>query len=262
MLIKAMELASLASTLKSLHIPGKPVVFANVYDALSAEAVAAVPSCNALATASYAVACAAGLADDDLTLETNITAAQAIGKVALKYNKPLSVDIQDGYGKRLEEAVIKAIEAGAVGVNLEDYDRERNGLISADEAVERIHTVISTARAKNVPDFVVNARCDILLHGGSLEDTIARGKQYLEAGATTVFVLGGRNRGISRSEVEALVDAFQGRLNVSLKLYTPDALTVRQLGHIGVSRISVGPALQFAAVDKLREVAEDILKGT
>lgn len=257
----ANKLSTLASTLKSLHVPGNPVVFTNVYGTLSAEAVAALPSCTALATASYAVARAAAVEDDDLTLETNIAAARAVGKVALKHGKPLTVDLQDGYGKRLEEAITKVIEAGAVGINLEDYDRERDGFFGVDEAVDRIRTVLATAKAKGVPDFVVNARCDILVHGGSLDDTITRGKKYLEAGATTVFVWGGRQRGTSRAEIEKLVEAFQGRLNVSMKLGVEGALNVKELSQIGVSRISVGPAIQFAAMERFAEIAKSVLES-
>src|ERR1700742_2463962 len=99
----SMALNETAKTLRSLHRPGRPLVLANVYDVLSASAVAPLPSCQALATASYAVALAAGTNDDDLTLEQNIAAARQIGKVAAKHNKPFTVDLQDGYGDRLHE---------------------------------------------------------------------------------------------------------------------------------------------------------------
>ena len=256
----ATKLAASASTLKSLHKPGNPLVLANVYDALSAEAVAALPSCSALATASYAVARAAGLSDDDLTLEINLAAAQAISKIALSHGKPLTVDTQDGYGDRLAEAITKLIALDVVGINLEDYDRER-GFFSVDEAVDRIKTVLTTAKAKGISDFVVNARCDVLVHGGSLEETISRGQKYLDAGATSVFVWGGRQRGTSKAEVEKLVEAFQGRLNVSFKLGAADGLSVKELAQIGVSRISVGPAIQTAVYEKLGEVAKGLLES-
>ena len=257
----ATKLASLATTLKALHKPGNPVILANVYDTLSAEAVAALPSAFALATASYAVARAVGVEDDDLDMETNLNAASLIGKVALKHNKPLTVNLQDGYGSQLSEAVNRFIDAGVVGINLEDYDRSTDDFFSVNDAVSRIKTTLRVAKEKKVPDFVVNARCDILVHGGSLEDTIARGKKYLAAGATSVFVWGGSSRGVSRGEVKKLVDAFDGRVNVSFKLGAKDALSVQEIQSLGVSRISVGPAIQFIAMKSFADEAKALLES-
>lgn len=257
----ATQLSVMATRLKSLHVPGKPLVLANVYDYLSADAVAGLSSCNALATASYAVASAAGVSDDELTLETNVAAAKLIGKVAAKHDKPLTVDLQDGYGTRLEEAIVSIVAAGAVGINLEDFDRGTDAFFPADEAANRIKTVLETARRQKIPDFVVNARCDTLVHGGSLEETIARGRAYLDAGATSVFVWGGGKRGISKGEIVELVKGFDGRLNVSMKMGVPDALGVKELSALGVSRISVGPRIQMAAVRQVTETAEALLSG-
>lgn len=96
---------AIAVKLKSLHKPGQPLVLTNVYDILSARAVAPLANCHALATASYAVARAHGTEDDDMTLETNLSAVRGIVAVAKEFGKPLTVDIQDAYGKRLEESI-------------------------------------------------------------------------------------------------------------------------------------------------------------
>ncbi|OAL25452.1 hypothetical protein AYO22_04771 [Fonsecaea multimorphosa] len=186
-------LAERAQTFRALHRPGHPLVLANVYDVLSAQAVAPLPTCHAVATASYAVALAAGTSDDNLTLDQNLAAARLIGKVAAEHHKPLTVDLQDGYGDRLEEAVRRAIvDAGAVGVNLEDYDRSNDRFYSADEAAERVKAAVAVGMAQGLRDFVVNARCDALVHGGGgIDEVIERGQRYLAAGATTVFVWGG-----------------------------------------------------------------------
>jgi 2-methylisocitrate lyase-like PEP mutase family enzyme len=250
-----------AIALRSLHRPGQPLVLANVYDILSATAVAALPSCSALATASYAVAHAAGTEDDDMTLEENLHAARAIGEVAAKHNKPFTVDLQDGYGERLVEAIQKlVVEAGAVGINLEDCDKDTHTMYPVDVAVKRIRTAIETAKDLGLHDFVLNARCDTLMRGGAMDEVIERGKKYLDAGAATVFVMGGGQRGgVSRAEVERMVGEFQGRLNVSLKWHD-GGLTVKELAEIGVARISVGPAIQIFAMDQYAKRAEELLK--
>jgi len=252
-------LNDLARTLKALHKPGKPLILANVYDILSAQTVAALPSCRALATASYGVARANGTEDDDMTLETNLLAVRGIAKVARDFKKPLTVDIQDAYGTRLEESIHRLVDMDVVGVNLEDCDKETQKMYSEQEAVDRVRRALAAANESGVPDFVVNARCDALLHGGDMDEVCRRGQRYLEAGATCVFVWGGSKRGVSRAEVERMVKEFKGRLNVSGLLTAKDALTVSELSKIGVARISVGPQIQFLAMEEFAKQAEKLL---
>lgn len=252
---------AIAVKLKAMHMPGRPLVLTNVYDILSARAVAPLANCKALATASYGVARANGTEDDDMTLETNLAAVRGIVEVAKEFDKPLTVDLQDAYGKRLEEAIRAMVDLGVAGINLEDCDKESGKMHTRAEAVSRIKRALSTARQHGMPDFVVNARCDTLVHGGELSEVIDRGKAYLKAGATSVFVWGGSKRGVSRSEVAEMVQAFDGRLNVSMKL-SPDGLKVKALSELGVSRISIGPALQFIAMDAFSKEAEKILSET
>lgn len=255
-----MSLNATAQTFKALHVPGKPIVLANVYDLLSAEAVASLPSSKALATASYAVARAAGFDDDHLSLETNLAAVKLVARAAKANGKPLSVDIQDAYGDRLEEAIGALIDEGVVGVNLEDVDLATQKQHPIDVAADRVRRAIAAAEKKGVPDFVVNARCDSLIKGGNIEDAVARGKAYLAAGATTVFVWGGSARGgTTKEEVVTLIKEFGGRLNVSLK-NVPGGLTIPELAQLGVARISMGPALQFAAMKAYGDAADGLLK--
>ena len=248
----------LAATLKAFHRPGQPLVLANVYDILSARAVAALPSCKALATASYAVARANGTEDDDMDLETNLRSIRGIAAVAAEFKKPLTVDIQDAYGERLEEAITELVKVGVAGVNLEDCDKTTQKMYAVDQAVNRIKRALKTAETLGVKDFVINARCDTLIHGGKLDEVIIRGKAYLAAGATSVFVWGGSSRGVSRDEVATMVKEFDGRLNVALRM-SPGGLNVAELSKIGVSRISVGPQIQFMAMDMFAKEAEKIL---
>ena len=70
---------------RALHVPGRPTVFTNVYDAVTAPAVLDLPSVKAIATASYAVATAARFKDDDMALETNHVVTRALASVAKKF---------------------------------------------------------------------------------------------------------------------------------------------------------------------------------
>ncbi|PQE32218.1 carboxyphosphonoenolpyruvate phosphonomutase protein [Rutstroemia sp. NJR-2017a WRK4] len=212
---------------------------------------------KALATASYAVAAARGTTDAYLDLETNLSAIPDIAAVAKQFNKPLTVDIQDGYGDSLERAITALIDFGVVGVNLEDCGKDGE-LYSIETAVERINRTLLVAKSKGVPDFVVNARCDVLVQGGKLDEVLDRGKQYLAAGATAVFVWGGSSRGVSSQEVRMMVKEFDGHLNVLLS-GKPDALTIPQIRELGVGRISIGPALQVKVMKTLTQEAEKLL---
>ncbi|RMD39922.1 hypothetical protein DV735_g5204, partial [Chaetothyriales sp. CBS 134920] len=246
------QLNVLAQTLAKLHQPGNPLILANVYDGASARVVASHhpwPT-QAIATASYAIAASQGVEDDDLTWEQNrvgianvVAGMRQAGKWGVV---PLSADLQDGYGGEgadgadgVGATIREAIEQlGVVGANLEDYDAKKQVLRTKDEAVARIRAAVAAARAVGVPDFVVNARTDLLGFGGSLADVVDRGRAFLDAGATTVFVWGVGKYTLTQADVTSLVDAFAGRLAVQ-----PGALGIPLLKQLGVARISVGPAV-------------------
>lgn len=251
-----------AKRFRDLHTPGNPLVLTNVWDAITATTIASLPRTTALATASFAIAAAAGLSDDNLDLATNLRAAHAIANVAAKHNLPLTVDFQDGFGAQLEEGVSAVLRAGAVGINLEDFAREERGLYSVDVQCERVRTVMRVARELGVPDFVVNARTDALFAGRGLEEAIERGRRYLEAGAFNVFVWGGpTRRGWGTEEVRKASEALGGRLNVILVRGGAGELSVSEIAELGVARISIGPALMRWSAERIAEDASDILEG-
>ncbi|KAL4788096.1 phosphoenolpyruvate phosphomutase-domain-containing protein [Aspergillus varians] len=234
----------LAVRFRNLHVPGQPLVLANVFDAATASVIANHPATTAIATGSFAIAVSQGVADNELTLSQNLTTVRSIA-ATLTVNGlprlPLSVDVQDGYN--VAETIKELIKLGAVGCNLEDLNNSTDQVRPLPEAVSRIELAVQTACELGVPDFVINARTDILASGGSIDDAIDRGKAFLKAGACTVFVWGGPGgRGVSREEVEELVSAFDGRLNVKLVL-RDGFLTIPELRQIGVARISMGPEL-------------------
>jgi 2-methylisocitrate lyase-like PEP mutase family enzyme len=261
-----------AQCLKALHKPGKPIVFTNIYDLSSLYAIlslnnnASSPSkpVVAIATASYAIAESLGIRDEDLTFEQHFAALKPISKHVHAAGLPLSIDLQDGYGTRLEESIAAAIDLGAAGANIEDSFPDRGfargiegSLRSTEEQAQRIRTALRVAAELGVPDFVVNARTDVMRlqpqPDNALQEAVERGRAYLNAGATTVFVWGGGSGcGVGRKDVERLVDEFSDK---------PDGLTVSQLAAIGVARISVGPSLWTAATSKIKSTATRILAG-
>ncbi|KAF2032691.1 PEP phosphonomutase-like protein [Setomelanomma holmii] len=263
---------ALAQRLLSLQTPGQPLILTNIWDAITASTIASLHGTKALATASFAIAAAAGLADEDLDLDTNLRAVQAIARVTKKHDLPLTVDMQDGFGERLEEEIRRVIELGCVGCNLEDFGREvqgeggqgKGGLYGIEEACERIKRVRKIAEELDVPDFVINARTDSYFAGpkAGLDEAITRGKAYLAAGASNIFIWGGPSRnGWGKGEVEKAVKALDGKLNVILVRMKKGGLGVEELREIGVARISVGPQLMIRSMARVKDEAEAILNG-
>ncbi|GAB1319866.1 Phosphoenolpyruvate phosphomutase-domain-containing protein [Madurella fahalii] len=251
-------LAALATSFKALHVPGKPVLLANVHDATSARIVASLPGCRALATASWAVAQCAGTTDEKLTFDQNMAALAPIAAVAREFGLPLTVDIQDGYGDRLEEVVRRVItELGAVGVNLEDSDHETGGMMGDEVAVERVRRALQVAREVGVEDFVVNARSDAFLMGAEIDESIRRGKKYLATGATAVYVFWPAKVEMVEADIKKVIDGLEGRANIQPRLNK--GVTGADIARLGAARVSVGPQLYLAAVDALKKTANLVL---
>ncbi|UNI18582.1 hypothetical protein JDV02_004840 [Purpureocillium takamizusanense] len=281
-----------AKALKALHVPKSPVVLTNVWDVASLNTVLSLNNdassgsgskpVTAIATASWAIAASEGLADEDLTWEQNLAAISRVAPVARAAGLPLSCDLQDGYGARIDEVVAAAVRAGASGANIEDsipaagFGRGIAGsLYPVDEQVRRLRGALKAAAEAGCPDFVLNARCDVFClddddgtNGRAttarlddetrLREAIARGKAFLEAGATTVFYWGGPRGGLSRESVRALVEALDGRVAVLLSAYAGGP-TVKELGELGVARISIGPTLFRVAMAAAARAAKGIL---
>jgi len=240
------------ATLRALHDAPTLFVVVNVWDVASAHAVAAVDGIEALATASHSIAAAHGFPDGEhIPLDLHLAAVE---RIAAAVDLPLSMDMESGYGDPGETAR-RAIAAGAVGANLED----RAGPLEA--AVAAVDAVIAAGEAAGV-DFVLNARTDVVLKppapmtaDAALEDAIVRGRAFLEAGATCVFVPGVKERGA----IERLVAGIGDR-SISV-LAGPGALPISELEALGVARASLGPFSYRAALTALQDVASGLLAG-
>jgi hypothetical protein len=109
-----------AETFRALHVPGRPVVLFNAWDAGSAKVVAA-SGAKALATGSWSVAVANGYADgEDMPFDLCLANLKRIVEAS---DLPVTIDLESGYGadpRAVGESVSRALRAGAIGCNLED----------------------------------------------------------------------------------------------------------------------------------------------
>ena len=241
-----------AAAFRALHDDPSIFVVVNVWDVASARAVAAVDGIEALATASHAIAAAHGFPDGEkIPLDLHLA---AIERIAGAVDLPLSMDLEAGYGDP-GETTRRAIAAGAVGANLEDQAGP------FDAAVAAVAAVTAAGKAAGV-DFVLNARTDVVLKPAtgvgpeeSIEDAIARGRAFLDAGAACVFVPGVKERAV----IERLVAGI-GERKISV-LAGPGALPISELQELGVARASLGPWSYRAALTALQDVAAGLVGG-
>ena len=139
-----------AEQFRVLHIPGKPLVLFNIWDAGGAKAVAAT-GVQAIATGSWSVANANGFADGErmpLAL-----AIDNLRRIVGATDLPVTIDLESGYGDTLEAlagTIGQAIDAGAVGCNLEDSfpaDGTLRETIDQSERIRRARKAADAARS-------------------------------------------------------------------------------------------------------------------
>ncbi|WP_328672724.1 isocitrate lyase/PEP mutase family protein [Streptomyces sp. NBC_00328] len=247
-----------ALAFRALHVPGRPLVLANAWDAVSARIVEE-EGAAAVATTSAGLAWSLGVADGD-RLDRDDSLA-AVARIAAVVRVPVSADIESGYASDAQgvgDTVRAVLAAGAVGVNIEDalYGEGAGPLRPQAEQAERIAAVRAAADAAEVPLFV-NARVDTFLRGaGGVEETLERAAAFLAAGADGVFVPGT----VDPATVKALVEGIEGPVNI---LVGPGAPSVDELASLGVARISAGSSIAAAAHALVRRAARELLgKGT
>ena len=232
---------------RSLHVPGRPLVLANAWDAASARIAEAAGS-PAVATTSAGVAWSLGTPDGDVL--DRAAAVASVRRVVAAVAVPVTADIESGFGADpagVAETIRGVVAAGAAGINLEDSWRP------AAEYVERL----TAARAAAGDTLFINARIDTYLRGdGDFDDTVARAEAYLAAGADGIFVPGV----VDPQTVGALVAKIAAPVNV---LVGPGAPTVAELAALGVARVSLGSGVAQAAYAVMRRaVREALTTGT
>ncbi|MFF5218182.1 isocitrate lyase/phosphoenolpyruvate mutase family protein [Micromonospora sp. NPDC000442] len=154
------SLSTRAAALRALHRSGGPLVLPNAWDAGSARAVAEA-GFPAVATSSAAVAESLGHADGEHTPPDEMFAA--VARITRAVPVPVTADLERGYGRKPDELVTRLLDAGAVGLNLEDSDPRTGDLVDAEEQADLLAGVRAAADGAGVA-VVLNARVDVFLH--------------------------------------------------------------------------------------------------
>lgn len=248
----SIPVAEKATTLQQLHAAPELLLVVNVWDAITAQVVAGTPGTTALATASHGIAASHGYEDgENIPRDEMIAAVGLIARTA--GDLPVTADLEAGYGDP-GGTVSRAIDVGIVGCNLEDQMKP------LADSVRAVEAAVGAAEQAGV-DFVLNARTDAFLKAGDrdpddvLNDAIERGRAYLDAGASNVFVPGK----LDETQVRRLVEAL-GQRKVNL-IGVPGSIPLRTAQELGVARVSYGPWSQNVALTALAKLAEDVYDG-
>lgn len=244
--------AETAAIFHRLHQGPEPLLLPNAWDAGSARLMENLGA-KAVATTSAGVAWTHGYPDGDvlpvrMLVSTIVAIARAI-------RVPLTVDVEGGYSDdpaAVEETVARIVEAGAVGINIEDGGSAPDLLCLKIERARRAGQHFGI-------DLFVNARTDVYLRGLAPEgkrvgEVLSRAALYRNAGASGLFVPGVREP----NEIKAVAAEAGLPLNV---MAWPGLPSAAELAQSGVRRLSAGSGIAQALWGKTATLAGDFLKS-
>jgi 2-methylisocitrate lyase-like PEP mutase family enzyme len=250
--------AQKAEQFRNMHHGPRMLVLANVWDVVSARIL---EECGhpAIATSSAAVAFSRGYPDGQYISRDEML--DVVGRIARVVRVPVTADLEAGYGttdKDMVETTKAAIEAGAIGMNLEDAGDDESSLVDLSLQVEKIRAIRETSKSLSVP-FVLNARTDVYLssigpEATRFERTVERLRAYRDAGADCLFAPGLHDREI----ISRLVKAVAAPLNI---LITPQCPSLGELEKIGVARVSAGSTVMRAALRVVERIGKEMLES-
>ena len=255
------ELDSRCDSLRSLHVPGDPLVAPNAWDAATAKAIEAA-GFPVVATTSAGVAAALGYEDHEHAPREEMLAADA--RICRAVDAPVTVDLEGGYGMEPAEVVEALRSMGAAGCNLEDTNRATGELRDPAQHAGWLRDVRDAARDAGYR-LVINARIDVFVaalaagsdakQGDLLPDALARAEAYAEAGADCVFpiVLW------DAEAVRSFVSRHRGPVNI---LKIPPAPSVAELAELGVARVSYGGGLHHQLMERFSDTLASLAGQT
>lgn len=249
-------MASKIKTFEALHNARKLFILPNAWDAESA-IIFQESGYPAIGTSSAAVAAALGYEDgEQMPFEDYLVITR---RIAACVNVPVTIDMEMGYGKTNEEVyanVQRLIEAGVVGINLEDstITKGKRSLKDAREFAQTLEFVKKKLTAERQFLFI-NVRCDtyLLKVKDKENETSQRLKVYESAGADGIFL-----PFISDEEdIKRTLRETKLPLNA---MCIPGLPEIDRLEKLGVRRLSMGPFLHNKAYARVRELAKKVIE--
>jgi 2-methylisocitrate lyase-like PEP mutase family enzyme len=248
--------AAKAEAFRAMHRGSKILLLPNAWDVASAR-VFEEAGIGAIATTSAGVAFTLGYPDGEKISRNEMLAV--VARIAAAVKVPVTADVEAGYGNRPEDAAETArgvIEAGAVGMNLEDgTGHPQHPLTDLTLQLEKIAAVRQTGAKLGVP-LVLNARTDVYLRDvGPVErrnvEAVKRLAAFRVAGADCLFAPGVRDS----ETIGLLVRELKYPVNI---LAGPGSPSISELEKLCVARVSLGSGPMRATLGLARRIAEEL----
>lgn len=250
------SLRAKAEAFAALHRTPHILVLPNAWDAASAR-IFELEGFPAVATTSVGCSWVLGYPDGE-----RIPLAEMlllVRRIAATVDVPVSADMEAGFGATpaaVAATVRATIEAGAVGINLEDGAIADPGrLVDAGYHVEVIQEAARVAAAAGVP-IVINARVDTYLRrvgdeSVRFDETVRRANAYLDAGAGCAYVMAMQDA----STIARLAAAIHGPMNIRAGHGAP---SIGDLERMGVRRVTFASQPVRAALVLLARIAREL----
>jgi 2-methylisocitrate lyase-like PEP mutase family enzyme len=201
------------------------IIAPGVYDGISARLADRLGFSAMYMTGYGTVASHLGLPDAGLASYTDMVGR--VGQIASGTNTPLIADADTGYGGLLNVArTVRGYEsAGACGIQIEDQvSPKKCGHTLGREVIPVADMVLKVkvaCDARESAETLIIARTDARTHLG-LDEAIARGTSYAEAGADLVFVESPESHDEIRQIAAALATKTKLFMNVVQEGRTPE----------------------------------------
>jgi 2-methylisocitrate lyase-like PEP mutase family enzyme len=248
-----------AQALLDLHSGQKLLLLPNVWDPIGARILES-KGYPAVATASAAISSSLGFQDGEKI--TRSTMLEIVSRISRAVDVPVTADMEAGYAvstTELGDTVRALLDAGAVGMNIEDSLQEGVALRPVDEQAERIAQVREAAAGRGI-HLVINARVDVFLTGRftgpeeRIEEAVRRAAAYARAGADCIYPIG-------PGDVETLT-TLRSRITQPLNaLATPDAAPLDTMAAIGIQRVSFGPFIFRSCLGKFVDIVDALSRS-
>ncbi|ASJ55288.1 carboxyphosphonoenolpyruvate phosphonomutase [Brevibacillus formosus] len=218
----------------TLHHADDLLFLGNAWDVLSARSLEK-SGFQAIGTTSWGIAASLGYTDGE---KIDFALHLAIIKMIVDHvHIPVSADIEAGYGEdsnTIVENVLRTADLGVAGINIEDSFKTKPGLKEIREQASLLQKMRTALDTRGFQGFYINARIDTYFQKDDpFEETISRGKAYVESGASGIFVPGL----CAEEEMRRIVQQVPAPLNV---LSRPNMTEINKLAELGVKRFSIG----------------------
>jgi phosphoenolpyruvate phosphomutase len=240
------------------HLKRGGLPIAGIHNPLSA-LLAEEAGFEALWLSGFGHSAQAGVRDaDELTW---VDLADSVERITDVSALPLLVDGDAGFGdfNTARRAAYRIAQRGAAGLCIEDKPFPKTNSFCGTHRLEERSRFVSKIKAikdrLSAHDFVLVARTETLIVGGSMEEALDRAESYVDAGADAVLIH-------SKSSSNAEVLEFQRRFSAAVPLLVvpttyPLSLTEGQR----FSGVIWANQLLRASVKAMREAARQLIAG-